>query len=186
MLHYVCRVEPNDAPFRKPRSDKPQLLRTACSAVAAKNIHARLKSITLCKHPFGRHWLAESHVPAAQRQLKAASRMDPAKCTTLFLVRHGETDWNVERRLQGHKDPHLNARGVLQAQQVRLSTPCGQFPCPPAAAFDPRHTTASRPTGKRLHKKMAPCCCSATPAVLPDTCAVCHLPAGSRACAPAL
>ncbi|WP_197713024.1 histidine phosphatase family protein [Polynucleobacter necessarius] len=39
--------------------------------------------------------------------------------TTRFcLVRHGETDWNAERRLQGHTDIELNARGVAQAEQM--------------------------------------------------------------------
>jgi broad specificity phosphatase PhoE len=34
---------------------------------------------------------------------------------TLYYVRHGETDWNVEQRLQGHRDTALNARGRNQA-----------------------------------------------------------------------
>ncbi len=39
--------------------------------------------------------------------------------TTRFcLVRHGETDWNAERRLQGYTDTHLNTRGLAQADQM--------------------------------------------------------------------
>jgi probable phosphoglycerate mutase len=34
---------------------------------------------------------------------------------TLYYLRHGETDWNVEGRLQGGRDIPLNARGRSQA-----------------------------------------------------------------------
>lgn len=34
----------------------------------------------------------------------------------LFLIRHGETDFNVEQRLQGRYETQLNARGRLQAE----------------------------------------------------------------------
>jgi probable phosphoglycerate mutase len=36
--------------------------------------------------------------------------------TRLCIVRHGETDWNTERRIQGHLDTELNAVGHGQAQ----------------------------------------------------------------------
>ncbi len=39
--------------------------------------------------------------------------------TTRFcLVRHGETDWNAEQRMQGHQDLPLNADGLAQAQEA--------------------------------------------------------------------
>lgn len=37
---------------------------------------------------------------------------------TLLLARHGETDWNAERRWQGHSDVPLNERGREQARQL--------------------------------------------------------------------
>jgi probable phosphoglycerate mutase len=40
------------------------------------------------------------------------------RVTTLLLVRHAETDWNAERRWQGHADVPLNARGLEQAQML--------------------------------------------------------------------
>jgi broad specificity phosphatase PhoE len=36
---------------------------------------------------------------------------------TLYFVRHGETDWNLERRLQGQHDIPLNALGRTQASR---------------------------------------------------------------------
>jgi probable phosphoglycerate mutase len=38
--------------------------------------------------------------------------------TTLCLIRHGETPWNAERRLQGHTDIPLNSKGAIQARQM--------------------------------------------------------------------
>ncbi len=36
----------------------------------------------------------------------------------IYLVRHGETDWNNEKRLQGWADISLNAKGVKEAEEV--------------------------------------------------------------------
>src|SRR5437763_621080 len=38
--------------------------------------------------------------------------------TTILLARHGETDWNVEGRLQGWDDRPLNATGRTQAREL--------------------------------------------------------------------
>jgi broad specificity phosphatase PhoE len=38
--------------------------------------------------------------------------------TTVLLVRHGATDWNLEMRAQGHADVPLNERGRSEAREV--------------------------------------------------------------------
>ena len=38
--------------------------------------------------------------------------------STIYFVRHGETDWNVEARLQGQRDVPLNPLGRVQAEEA--------------------------------------------------------------------
>lgn len=37
---------------------------------------------------------------------------------TLYILRHGQTDLNLERRVQGHLDVELNETGIEQAQDL--------------------------------------------------------------------
>lgn len=36
----------------------------------------------------------------------------------LYFIRHGETNWNVEGKIQGSYDSTLNNKGILQAQEL--------------------------------------------------------------------
>ncbi|MBX9931192.1 MAG: histidine phosphatase family protein [Methylobacterium sp.] len=47
---------------------------------------------------------------------------------TIYFVRHGQTDWNAEGRLQGQRDVDLNAEGLRQAAAAadRLRDVAGQ------------------------------------------------------------
>ena len=38
--------------------------------------------------------------------------------TTFYILRHGETEWNVARRMQGHMDSPLTQQGIQQAHDV--------------------------------------------------------------------
>lgn len=41
--------------------------------------------------------------------------------TIFTMVRHGQTDWNLQRRYQGQIDIFLNASGILQAKELANS-----------------------------------------------------------------
>jgi len=42
------------------------------------------------------------------------AKLSPARKLRI-LVRHGETDWNIENRIQGHENNPMNERGLMQA-----------------------------------------------------------------------
>jgi len=41
-----------------------------------------------------------------------------SKLTTFYIIRHGQTDWNVKKLIQGHTDIPLNSEGEKQAIQL--------------------------------------------------------------------
>jgi len=52
----------------------------------------------------------------AKAKIHAGASVQPV--TTILLARHGETDWNLERRYQGHADRPLNDTGRRQADEL--------------------------------------------------------------------
>lgn len=63
---------------------------------------------------------------AANASLQAAGQPTPtpltpeerARCASVYLVRHGETEWNTQDILQGHLDSALTERGLAQAREL--------------------------------------------------------------------
>ena len=49
------------------------------------------------------------------------------KTTELTLIRHGETEWNLSGRWQGHADSPLSARGIAQAEALGKRMKPGGF-----------------------------------------------------------
>ena len=47
--------------------------------------------------------------------------------TRLCIIRHGETEWNVEKRIQGHTDIPLNATGRAQALAMAFNAAHHRF-----------------------------------------------------------
>ncbi|MBW6496154.1 MAG: histidine phosphatase family protein, partial [Burkholderiaceae bacterium] len=47
--------------------------------------------------------------------------------TRICIIRHGETDWNVEKRIQGHTDVPLNETGRAQALAMAFNAAHQRF-----------------------------------------------------------
>jgi probable phosphoglycerate mutase len=70
--------------------------------------------------------------------------------TRIVLIRHGETAWNAERRLQGHIDIALNAEGLRQADALARALAGDTFDAIIASDLQRAHQTAqavARPHG---------------------------------------
>jgi 2,3-bisphosphoglycerate-dependent phosphoglycerate mutase len=65
-----------------------------------------------------------------------------AEPTRIVLVRHGQTDWNVATRIQGHTDEPLNAHGHWQAQQLAQALAHEELVAVYASDLQRAHATA--------------------------------------------
>ncbi|MBC7517478.1 MAG: histidine phosphatase family protein [Microbacteriaceae bacterium] len=68
--------------------------------------------------------------------------------TQLYLVRHGETDWNVQRRIQGSTDIPLNDNGRRQAKRTARLLAAGQWDAVFTSPLSRAHETATIITGE--------------------------------------
>ena len=55
----------------------------------------------------------------ASKSIEANSTNTHFQPTTFYLVRHGQTDWNVQKKIQGHADISLNDAGRKEASLLK-------------------------------------------------------------------
>ena len=58
--------------------------------------------------------------PQARTNIALTCSCYSEKVLELWLIRHGETDWNRERRIQGQRQNPLSALGIKQARRLGL------------------------------------------------------------------
>ena len=76
--------------------------------------------------------------------------MNSAQATRILAIRHGETLWNVDSRIQGHLDIGLNATGRWQAERLGMALKDEPIAAIYASDLSRAHDTAlavSRHTG---------------------------------------
>lgn len=66
---------------------------------------------------------------------RSATSATSAPVTTLWIIRHGETDWNVAGRLQGQLEVPLNANGRAQAERLAARLAADHQRAPFAAIY---------------------------------------------------
>lgn len=71
--------------------------------------------------------------------------------TTLIVIRHGETEWNRARRIQGHLDSGLTIEGIAQAQACAQRLAVEKIDAVVASDLGrARHTAEILNAGRRL------------------------------------
>lgn len=70
--------------------------------------------------------------------------------TEFLIVRHGETPWNVERRIQGWRDIDLNDNGHLQAKRLAARLSEAQQPHAPLHAIYSSDLARARSTAQAV------------------------------------
>lgn len=66
-------------------------------------------------------------VQAKNTSLRGKSEADAVPFTSFYIVRHGETDWNLQDKMHGHQDIPLNQNGEMQAHALHEKLKCITF-----------------------------------------------------------
>ena len=75
--------------------------------------------------------------------------------TRICVIRHGETDWNVQRRIQGHIDIPLNQTGRAQAMATAFNAAHHAFSAIYSSDLSRTMETA-KAVAERLHLEVRP------------------------------
>ncbi len=80
-----------------------------------------------------------------------------ASTQKVYVVRHGETEWNRARRYQGWSDSLLTARGIAQAEAIgRRLCALSEAAVPAAETSFDRGPALTEKDFQRRHRKFIP------------------------------